>query len=62
MGSSNDDIPSQKQNISIGNAIRILNEHPIYSTQVLFENEKFSPTVFFSNGTKSSYLRIFYEM
>jgi hypothetical protein len=30
MGSSNDDMTSQKQNISIGNATRILNEHPIH--------------------------------
>jgi hypothetical protein len=27
--SSNDDMPQQKQNIFIGNATRILNEHPI---------------------------------
>jgi hypothetical protein len=34
IGSSNDDMPSQKQNISIGNPTRILNEHPIHGIVV----------------------------
>jgi hypothetical protein len=34
IGSSNDDMPSQEQNISIGNATRILNEHPIHGIVV----------------------------
>jgi hypothetical protein len=35
-GNSNDDIPLQKQNISIGNATRILNEPPIDITIELY--------------------------